>query len=256
MINTAEVTLQLASPQARSPQGTGLLRAARLLPALGCSEMLQIPRKVMGEPGRATGWARGGHCALHLPWGQKGQGMAMPARSHSPTKEPSLFACAGFWMCTWGCRAQQWLCWAVLCLLWQQESWLWAALWNQRDRCNQWDRCKHQMILNTRNDLSYMSSRRSGRSLPECRTHVFQLNSRYPAGEMCFPELWPYATYPASTYHIMFHLHRIWHCIKQSALSLNAYTSSHKTKPSCWNGRKSKCLAVSGEALPQKNLKK
>lgn len=79
-----------------------------------------------------------------------------------------------------------------------------------------------------------MSSHCSGRSLPECRTHVFQLNSRYPAGEMCFPELWPYATYPTSTYHIMFHLHRIWHCIKQSALNLNAYTSSHKTKPSCY----------------------
>lgn len=79
-----------------------------------------------------------------------------------------------------------------------------------------------------------MSSHCSGRSLPECRTHVFQLNSRYPAGEMCFPELWPYAIYPTSTYHIMFHLHRIWHCIKQSALNLNAYTSSHKTKPSCY----------------------
>lgn len=106
---------------------------------------------------------------------------------------------------------------------------------------DQWDRCRCWLTPHPRADLSYVSSHCSGRSLPECRTHVFQLNSSYPAGEMCFSELWPYAVYPTSTYHIVFHWHGIWHCIKQSALSLNVYTSSHNTKPSHWNGCKSKC---------------
>ncbi|EOA96062.1 Peripheral-type benzodiazepine receptor-associated protein 1 [Anas platyrhynchos] len=44
-VNQAAVDSGQQRPCARSPQGTGLLRAARLLPALGCSEMLQIPRK-------------------------------------------------------------------------------------------------------------------------------------------------------------------------------------------------------------------
>lgn len=158
----------------------------------------------------------------------------MPAPHPSLDRQPNQLMCVGFWTCIWAMELNN-----------SSVPFYFARCDNRSFVLNsameQWDRCRCWLTPHPRADLSYASSQCSGRSLPECRTHVFQLNSSYPAGEMCFSELWPYAMYPTSTYRIMFHWHRIWHCIKQSALSLNAYASSHNTKPSHWNGCKSKC---------------
>lgn len=126
MLQNYVCTLQshMGARQNRSP-------SAQIHPSHPSRCSLQHPSKAEQDPG--WGWVllKGvvwpGGCLEPTSWGlvpgrstkpcssmgfisprdRKGEGMTMPAQSHSCAKQSSLFACIGFSTWTWELRAQQ-----------------------------------------------------------------------------------------------------------------------------------------------------